>query len=103
MGEPNYLALPPNLDARAQRKRRVARFGGAVVREMEAKVDAMAFTPGGLGRENVLSLMEGMYSKSGDALARELVRLVKRLAGEPGTRIMVMDRVAGIERELDLR
>ena len=65
MTEPNYLELPPHLDARAQRRRRVARFGEAAVNEMEAKVDAMAFTPGGLGRENVLSLMEGMYSRGG--------------------------------------
>lgn len=38
-----------------------------------------------------------------EKLARELIRLVKKLALSPGTRIMVMERVAVIERELDAR
>ena len=72
MTGPDYLDLPPHLDARAQRWRRVARFGEAVVNDMEARVDAMALIPGGLSRENVLSLMEGMYSRGlGEVLAEE--------------------------------
>jgi len=75
-----------------------------VVREMEAKADAMAaLVPGGLCRENVLSLMEGMYCKSDDGLIRELIALIRKLAREPGNRILVMERVAGIERELGAR
>ena len=61
---PNLLKLPPNLDARAQRKRRAARFGEEWVMLMEALVDSTArYTPGGLCRENVLSLLEGAYSR----------------------------------------
>ena len=37
------------------------------------------------------------------AHARELIRLIKKLAVEPGTRILIMERVAAIERELDAR
>jgi hypothetical protein len=81
----------------------VGRFGPKIVAEMEAKVDAMMATDAGLTRDNVLSLMEGMYSTSGIALARELIRLIKRLALDPGTRIMIGERVAGIEHELDAR
>jgi hypothetical protein len=56
--------LPPNLDARAQHRRRVVRFGEQWVRFAEAVVDATAENvPGGLCRENVLSLMEGAYSR----------------------------------------
>lgn len=43
-----------------QHDRRVRRFGADIVAEMEAKVDAMAELGGGLTRDNVLSLMEGM-------------------------------------------
>lgn len=49
-------------DTAAQHARRVARFGPEVVAEMEAKINAMAATDAGLSRENVLSLMEGMFS-----------------------------------------
>jgi hypothetical protein len=53
----------PSTEPRSQRKRRVARWGLAWVRREEAKVDALELVPGGLCRENVLSLMEGMYSE----------------------------------------
>lgn len=57
------MAVHPGTEPRSQRKRRVARWGLAWVRRAEAKVDALELVPGGLCRENVLSLMEGMYSE----------------------------------------
>lgn len=59
--------MRPELDSRAQRQRRTQRFGAAWVREAEALVDAMAETPGGLHRENVLSLMEGAFLRGVEA------------------------------------
>jgi hypothetical protein len=36
-------------------------------------------------------------------IARELLWLIRKLAREPGNRILIMERVAGIERELGAR
>lgn len=35
-----------------------------------------------------------------EQIARELIRLIRKLAMEPGNRVLILQRVAALEREL---
>ena len=89
---------PPGWVTRAERRaRRLSRFGEAEIALMEALVDAMTLTPGGLNRENVLSLMEGSHSRGqrrGREVPATVVPLAETCCGYP----MAYQEVFGIRR-----